>query len=99
MMARTRFTPAARDDLSEIRRYIARDNPVRAKSFIEDIRAHCRRLAINPLSHPVEPALDATARKAVHGSYLIFYDAQDDGILVLRVLHGARDLGRLALNS
>ena len=98
-MARLRFMPAARSDLSEIRRHIAKDDPVRAKSFIEEIRGHCRRLAEHPGMHPVATRLDPKARKAVHGAYLIFYDAEDRGILVLRVIHSARDLSAIGLRE
>lgn len=98
-MASARFTPAARDDLSEIRRYIAQDNPERAKTFVLEIRDHCRRLADHPKLHPVARNLDDTARKAVHGNYLIFYDEVEEGIIVLRVLHSARDVASLVLRE
>ena len=38
---RCRFSPLAELDLEEIGDYIARDNPPRALSFIEEIRARC----------------------------------------------------------
>ncbi len=98
-MGRVRFTPAARADLAAIRRYIAKDNPVRAKSYILEIRDHCRRLAHNPTIHPVDTELDEVARKAIHDDYLIFYEATAEGMLVLRVLHGARDLTNLILRT
>jgi plasmid stabilization system protein ParE len=35
-------------------------------------------------------------RGAVHGAYLILYTHREDGRVVIeRVVHGARDLGRL----
>ncbi len=98
-MARLRFTPAARDDLKGIRRYIAQDDPSRALTFVEEMRAHCHRIADIPLNHPIDIRIDPTARKAVHGAYLIFYDSNDEGVIVLRVLHSAMDLTNQALRS
>lgn len=98
-MARPRYPPLAARDLGEIRRYIARDNPERARTFVLEIRDHCRRLAQYPAIHPVEPEIDPTVRKAIHGAYLIFYEEDELGILVLRVFHGARDLAGLVLKS
>ena len=96
-MARLRLSADARNDLAEIRRYIARDNPVRAKTFVEELRAHCHRLASHPHVHAIFDKVDSRARKAVHGTYLIYYEVAVDGILVLRVLHSARDLSMIAL--
>jgi toxin ParE1/3/4 len=87
--------PAAKSDLSEIRRYFARRNPVRAKSFVEEIREHCGRLAKRPRLHVIVEQIAPDIRKAAHGAYLIFYTEIDGGILVLRVLHGARELGNI----
>jgi toxin ParE1/3/4 len=35
------FSPRAEADLEEIGDYIARDNPARAISFLDELRAHC----------------------------------------------------------
>ena len=35
--------------------------------------------------------LGRSLRMAVHGRYLIFFTALDDGVLIERVVHGARD--------
>ena len=37
-MRRLILTAMARDDLQQIARFIARDNPVRAKSFVGELR-------------------------------------------------------------
>lgn len=99
LRARLRFLPAARDDLRQIRAYIARDNPVRARTFVEEVREHWQRLAAHPLIHAIDTRIDPRARKAVRGAYLILYEAEDEGILILRILHGARDLSNLPLRS
>ena len=82
----------ARDDLVRIGERIARDNPRRAVNFIDEIEAHCQRVSANPLAHPLLPGREASRlRRAVHGNYLIFYRVDPGEVLVIRVLHGARD--------
>ncbi|WP_307343172.1 type II toxin-antitoxin system RelE/ParE family toxin [Pseudomonas lini] len=43
------FSAHARDDLQQIAKYIARDNPGRARSFVGELRAQCLRLITQPL--------------------------------------------------
>ncbi len=45
-----------------------------------------------PGSGRKEPKLAADLRSFPVGNYLIFYRAVADGIAVVRVLHGARDI-------
>jgi plasmid stabilization system protein ParE len=40
---RAHFTPQAEIDLEEVGDHIALDNPLRAVSFIDEIRQHCER--------------------------------------------------------
>jgi toxin ParE1/3/4 len=89
------FTPQAEADLEEIGDYIALDNPARAVSFIRDIQEHCVRVARQPLLYAERPELGPVVRVCVHKTYLIIYEPVDDGALILRVLHGARDLRKL----
>ena len=43
---RLAFTPLAEQDLEAIADYIAVDNPVRALSFVRELRAQCQRIAL-----------------------------------------------------
>lgn len=96
MTARPLYTPAARDDLREIEDFIGQDNPARAGTFARELRERCRRLAEQPRSHPLREEFGDGVRAAVHGAYIIFYTHRDDGrVAIERVVHGARDLGRL----
>jgi toxin ParE1/3/4 len=93
-MRRLAYRPAPEADLNDIKNYIARDNSVRALSFIREVRVTCERLADMPaIGHRTDLRAGVLAFR--HGSYLIFYRALPDGIEVVRVLHGARDLSRL----
>lgn len=88
------YTPAALADLRSITIYIAADNPDRAASFVEDLRAEVSAAAERPASCPSREDLAPKLRAARHGRYLIFFIYDDGKLEVVRVLHGARDLGR-----
>ncbi len=89
---RTFLSRLAERDLEEIADYIARDDPRRALSFLDELRAHCARIGEAPLAFPVRAELGAGVRSSLHGRYVIFFRAGKDRVLVLRVLHAARDL-------
>lgn len=89
---RTQFTPQAKIDLQEIGDYIALDNPRRAVSFIREMRQHCEKIAEGPRDYVARPELGDTIRICAHGNYLIVFEPLDDGALILRVLHGARNV-------
>ena len=42
------ITPLAAVDLEEIGDYIAKVNPVRAETFVAELRAHCEKICFNP---------------------------------------------------
>lgn len=94
-MSRLLFAALARDDLLKITRYIARDNPDRARSFVAELRQQCARLAEQPNLGVARPKYAERLRMLSHGRYLIFYCVFESGVLIERVLHSARDLGRL----
>lgn len=90
------FTAAARVDLHAIGGWIASDNPRRAVTFVDELEQHCARLAAKPQMHPLLLRHERTGiRKAVHGSYLIFYRTTDEAVEVVRILHGAQDWERV----
>lgn len=86
---------AARNDLSDIASYIARDNPERSVSFIEELLSRIETVFERPLSFPPRTELGSDIRSAVHGRYLILFRVSDSLVEVLRVLHGARDIDSL----
>ena len=86
------FTAQAEQDLEEIGDYIAADNPSRAVTFIREIRDHCDKIAKSPLSYIARPELGDGIRTCAHGRYLIVFQPSDQDVLIIRVLHGARDI-------
>jgi toxin ParE1/3/4 len=80
------------DDLLDIWRYVAQDNPDAADRVLARIGNALELLARNPLMGPARPDLRNDLRYFVSGRYLILCSAHEDGIVVVRVLHGARHL-------
>jgi len=88
------FTPLADTDLEEIGDYIAQDNPARALTFIQEIRAQCQKIGKSPLACRVRPELGDEIRSCPFGKYVILYCPQAPDVLIVRVLHGAMELPR-----
>lgn len=95
-MARVRFARAARTDLKDISAYIASDNPAAASHFTDRVLKKCALLAEYPAIGRLRPDLKPGLRSSPFERYVIFYWAAEDGIIVARVLHSARDITRLS---
>lgn len=91
------LSPRAAADLEEIAEYIARDNPVRAASFVAELETKCRAVAQAPKLYPARSDLAPRLRMAVHGRYLVLYRdlREENSVRIERVLHSARNLARL----
>ncbi|MDX1540980.1 MAG: type II toxin-antitoxin system RelE/ParE family toxin [Geminicoccaceae bacterium] len=94
-MKHYRLRPEAVADLESIGDYIAADNPTRAVSFVRELIAVCQRLAATPGIGVARESLRAGLRMFPVRGYLIFYVPTDDGVEVIRVLSGARDIDAL----
>lgn len=80
-------------DLAEIWAYIALDSPDNADHFIDRIFRICQEgLASNPHLGRAREELSPGLRSLVYESYVIFYHPIPNGVEVVRVLHGMRDL-------
>lgn len=76
-------------DLEGIGDYIADDNPVRAVTYIRELRSHCRRIGQNPLTYRLRSDIAAGLRSAAYGRYVIYFTADKDIVRIIRILHGA----------
>lgn len=85
------FSPLAEQDLEDIADYIATDNPIRALSFLQELREHCHRISANPQGYRLRPEFGDGIRSCAHGRYAIFFTSGADEVTIVRVLHGARD--------
>ena len=79
-------------DLDEIWDYIGRDNPVMADRVLDKMAAKCEMLASQPLIGEARPDLVPNLREVPVGNYVIFYQPFSDGVVVVRVLHAARNV-------
>ena len=84
--------PAAEADLLAIGAWIAKDNPIAAETFVEELREICRKLALAARGYPlIERYKRIGIRRRAHKNYLIFYRVAARQIEIVHVLHGARD--------
>ncbi|MYL85219.1 type II toxin-antitoxin system RelE/ParE family toxin [Desulfovibrio aerotolerans] len=88
-------SPRAKSDLIDIWDYIAEDSEERADSFVAKIHEKFLLLAGRPVIGRVRDELEKNIRSFPIGKYIIFYRPIADGIEVVRVLHGSRDLDAL----
>jgi len=88
------YLTQARDDLSEIGRYITertKDREV-ARAFLRELRAHCRKLAKLPGTlGRARDELGLNLRGVPHGNYVIFFRYADDTVQIISVIDGHRD--------
>jgi len=81
----------ARDDLREIRKFIARDSPITAANFISRLRASVNRLQTFPESgQVVREYANPKVREIVFGQYRIIYECGAKQVEILAVFHAAR---------
>jgi toxin ParE1/3/4 len=93
-----RLLRAAEEDLDEIIRYIAADNPPAAESILSRIEKGITLLKSRPRIGRIpedENLVRSGYRVLVGEDYLIFYTQEERTIFVHRIVHGARDYLRL----
>src|SRR5215208_396087 len=100
-MARLTIRAFADEDIDAIARFIAKDNLDAGKRFYDAIAHDLLLLSANPRMGARRKARDPRLQEirswpvSGYRNYLVFYLAMDDGVDVVRVLHGARDVDRL----
>ena len=93
---RVDLSETALDDLSGIGAFIGETNPLRAETFVEEIRERCLGLGSMPRAFPLVPRHEGTGvRRCPFRAYLIFYRIRTDVVEILRVVHGSRDIDAL----
>lgn len=102
-MPNVRVTPAALDDLKEIKAYIENDlaNPIVATNVIKRIIKDYSLLEISPhMGAPLAPKIhiETDFRFLVSGNYLVFYKADDNFVSIYRILYGRRDYLKTIFN-
>ncbi len=92
-MARYTISPNAQRDLVDLWKYLAIEVSVaRADIFLDTLVEKFAALAEHPTLGRLRDELMPELRSLAVARYIIFYFPIEDGINVVRVLHGARDL-------
>jgi toxin ParE1/3/4 len=91
-MPRVTRRPQAAADIFEIWDYIADDNVTAADRWVDQLDEQLELLATQPAMGRARDELAPRVRSFPFGRYVIFYQPIDDGIDVVRILHGARDI-------
>jgi toxin ParE1/3/4 len=92
-MPRIRFTHSAETDLLELWVTIAEENLTAADEMLDAVQSTATLLGTQPEMGKARPELGEGLRSLpTRTPYLIFYLPDDDGLLIVRVLHHARDI-------
>ncbi len=86
------FSQAAKADIEEIGDYIACHSPARVDFMLHKIYEKCKKIEAMPKAWASRPELGENIRIATEEPYLVFYREIDDGVRILRVLHGHRNI-------
>jgi len=87
--------PEAEADLLEIAVYIAQDDLAASDRFIDAVAEKLELLARHPTMGRLRSELAPNVRSFPVGQYVIFYRPTRNGIDVVRILSGARDIPSL----
>lgn len=98
-MAEIIWTDPALSDLNDIAEYIALENMVAAKMFVQSVFEKVERLELFPDSGRVPPELSHLSyREVVASPCRVFYKQEHDKVYILYVMREERDLRKLLLN-
>ncbi len=86
------FSHEVYTDLDAIKRYISRDKPRRAVSFVNELIDAAVQIGEAPQAFALVPRYARQGlRLKPYGKYLIFYRIDGDGVGIVHILHGAMD--------
>lgn len=88
-----RRSAQAEEDLIAIWHHIARENERAADRLLDRIDARCQQLETYPFSGAERPDIAPGIRHLVVREYLVLYRVDPEDVVILRVLHGRRNIG------
>ena len=91
-MSRYRLSKQSRSDLDDIWLYIASDSVTAADRLIDEFAGKFQMLAKQPGMGRTREELAESLRSFPVGNYVIFYRPTQDGIEIVRILSGFRDI-------
>jgi toxin ParE1/3/4 len=105
MSLRLQISPLASQDFNEIYTYISQNNSDAALRFFDAARETFARIAATPslgrVYHTQNQSLIGLRKWGVKGfkNYIIFYLTREDVLIIIRIIHGARDFPALLESS
>jgi len=95
-----RWSAPAKKDLKQIYDYIARDSKYYAKNVVQNIVERSESLKNSPEIGRIVPETDdSNVRELFIYSYRLIYEILPDGIMILAIIHGKRDLSIIDRNE
>ena len=89
MERKLRWTNRAIQKLDSIADFIAKDNPVRAKIFVKELKKKIEILQHQQLGTPWQ--IFGTKQFVIHTHYIAIYRVKGDEVQVLTILHSAQE--------
>lgn len=85
-------SPEAERDLDEMETWLTENwGPLAAANAVEAVLERISSLADMPLVGVPRPEFGEDARFVTASRYVIYYEASDDRLVILRILHAARN--------
>ena len=95
-MAQVRWSLMGTRDMRDIEEFIARDSSLYAVAFVNRLVEVTRELAQFPRMGRVVPEFKREQlREVVYRTYRIVYVVTDEEVVIIRIVHSARDLRRV----
>lgn len=85
-------TATAEQDLETVLGALNAYNPATADRFAADFEARCALLPSQPHTGRDRGDLAPGLRSVVVGKHLVFFASSEDEVVIVRVLHGARNI-------
>ena len=94
-MAKYQFSEDAIKDINEICDYLAKNNPRSASNLFDAIRQKCKLLSDFPNLGKSYTEIRPNLRGFLVRNYIIFYNAHNADIFIVRIVSGYRNLDTL----
>ncbi|HVW57049.1 MAG TPA: type II toxin-antitoxin system RelE/ParE family toxin [Rhizobiaceae bacterium] len=91
-MVLIRRSARAEEDLIQIWSYLAQQNPRAADQLLDRLQQRWELLATQPRSGVARDDIGSGIRYVATGEYITFYRPGSDGLEIMRVIHGRRDI-------
>ena len=93
---RLEWAGPALQDIRNLKEYISKDSEVYAQRFVEKIFDAVEKLRHAPrIGRRVPEAEDESIRELLFRSYRLIYRLEPERVVMLAVIHGARDLANI----